>query len=43
MAAAYVFTPPLLVFGFSMASMALFFDWILALLPTGDGLWNHRQ
>jgi hypothetical protein len=43
MGAAYVFSSPLVIFGFSMASMMLFFDAILALLPTGDGLWSHRQ
>ena len=26
-----------------VVSMMLFFDAILALLPTGDGLWSHRQ
>ena len=43
MVAAYIVTPPLLIFGLSMLSMTLFFDAILALLPTGDGLWSHRQ
>lgn len=43
MFAAYVVTSPLLIFGLSMVSMTLFFDGILALLPTGDGLWSHRQ
>ena len=41
--AAYVVTSPLLIFGLSMVSMTLFFAGILALLPTGDGLWSHRQ
>ena len=41
--AAYVVNSPLLIFGLSMVSMMLFFDAILALLPTGDGLWSHRQ
>ena len=40
---AYVVSSPLLIFGLSMVSMMLFFDAILALLPTGDGLWSHRQ
>ena len=43
MLAAYVVSSPLLIFGLSMVSMTLFFDGILALLPTGDGLWSHRQ
>ena len=42
--AAYIVSSPLLIFGLSMVSMMLFFDAILALLPTGgDGLWGHRQ
>jgi hypothetical protein len=44
MIGAYVFDPPLLIFGLAMISTCLFFDAILALLPTGgDGLWEHRQ
>ena len=43
MLSAYVVSSPLLIFGLSMVSMMLFFDAILALLPTGDGLWSHRQ
>jgi len=43
MLAAYVVNSSLLIFGLSMVSMMLFFDAILALLPTGDGLWSHRQ
>ena len=44
MIGAYVLDPPLLIFGLSMISTCLFFDAILALLPTGgDGLWEHRQ
>ena len=43
MVAAYVVNSALLIFGLSMVSMMLFFDAILALLPTGDGLWSHRQ
>jgi hypothetical protein len=43
MLAAYIVSSPLLIFGLSMASTMLFFDAILALLPTGDGLWSHRQ
>jgi hypothetical protein len=43
MAGAYIFASPLVIFGLSMASMTFFFDGILALLPTGDGLWSHRQ
>jgi hypothetical protein len=43
MAAAYLFGSPLVIFGCTTVSMMLFFDGILALLPTGDGLWSHRQ
>ena len=43
MIAAYIVGSALLIFALSMVSMMLFFDGILALLPTGDGLWSHRQ
>ena len=41
-AAAY-HVPPFVTFVLTVAALMLFFDGALALLPTGDGLWNNRQ
>jgi hypothetical protein len=34
---------PFLTFVLTVAALMFFFDGALALLPTGDGLWSHRQ
>jgi hypothetical protein len=41
-AGAYV-APPFVTFLLTVVGLLLFFDGVLAMLPTGDGLWNHRQ
>ena len=34
---------PFQTFVLTVAALMFFFDGALALLPTGDGLWSHRQ
>jgi hypothetical protein len=34
---------PLLMFVLTVAALMFFFDGALALMPSGDGLWSHRQ
>jgi len=35
--------PPLVTFVLTIVALLLFFDGVLALLPSGDGLWSHHQ
>jgi hypothetical protein len=35
--------PPFLTFVLTVAGLLLFFDGVLALVPSGDGLWSNRQ
>ena len=35
--------PPFVTFLLTVAGLLLFFDGVLALVPSGDGLWSNRQ
>ncbi|MEA2323089.1 MAG: hypothetical protein QOD81_2939 [Solirubrobacteraceae bacterium] len=37
------FTPPLVTYVLMIAGMVMFLDGVLSLLPSGDGLRQHRQ